>query len=80
MHQFLLLRKFLDEIFLDRLLLLHFSARFSSFCTRSCFLFQLVFAVLLVALEAMPFEQAVPSVANTMALNAVRPNQIVEIL
>jgi len=43
-HQFLPLRKFLDEIFLCRLLLLYFSARFSSFCTRSCFLFQLVFA------------------------------------
>ena len=78
MHQFLLSREFLDEIFLGRLLLLHFSARFYSFSTRSCFLFQLVFAG--VAFEAKPFEQAVPSVANTMALNAVRRNQIVEIL
>ena len=65
MHQFLPLRKFLDEIFLCRLLLLYFSARFSSSYTEllSIRVCKLVFVGSLRS-EAVRI-QAIPSVANT---------------
>ena len=72
MHQFLPLRKFLDEIFLCRLLLLYFSARFSSSYTellsiRVCWF-------LLVPFEAKPFEYKQFHPLQTQQFLRTQPN------
>ena len=77
MHQFLPLRKFLDEIFLCRLLLLYFLARFSSFQTRSCFLFGFA------GFCWFPSKRSRSNTSNSIRCkhnNFSVPNRIVEIL